>query len=156
MHTLVHMHISSSSSSSTHASDLCFSQLSDSLSLFLSLSLTLSLTCHQSLSLIGARSLAYIQCSHRSDVYVFTGRPTLTLAYAGVHNKTSLMSFSLLLQRCSACHILLNGILYEMVDRWQYSCCFMEHCFRDLIITATSILVKFTPSFFSLCILLVY
>ena len=45
--------------------------------------------------------------------------------YAGVHRSTSLMSSSLLLQRCPACLVRLTWIVFMMGGRWPYSWCFV-------------------------------
>ena len=49
---------------------------------------------------------------------------------AWVHNRTSLMSSSLLLQLCPACHVRLTWMVYVMRGKWSYSCCFVWCCFQ--------------------------
>ena len=58
----------------------------------------------------------------------------------GIHWRSLLMNYFLLLQQCSV----LTWIVYEMGCKWPYS-----QCFQDLFKTVCSILVEFSPSFFS-------
>ena len=67
----------------------------------------------------------------------------------GVH-RTSLMSLSLLLQRCLACLVRLTLIVFVMGGRWLYNCCFVGCCLQDLSNIARSIIVFLLSSFFSI------
>ena len=71
----------------------------------LSLSLSLSLSRYLSLSLLASvRSSRLHPVSVEScSRLVVVGRPTLARSGEGIHGRTSLMSSSLLLQKCLAC-----------------------------------------------------
>ena len=92
-----------------------------------------------------AGTLNYILCLYRA---VLVGCPTFARLCEGVHEKKSLMSWSLLIQLCPACLVRLIWIVLEMGGRWTYSCCFVGCCFQDLFNMARSILVQFPSSFF--------
>ena len=49
--------------------------------------------------------------------YILVGRPTLARLCEGVHRSTSLMSSSLLLQKCPACLVHIIWMVFEM-DGW--------------------------------------
>ena len=69
------------------------------------------------------RWMIYPVSSHSCCMYVRAGRPAFAWPYAGVHRSTSLMSSSLLLQRCPVCLLRLNLIVFVMGGRWPYSWC---------------------------------
>ena len=87
--------------------------------------------------------------SHSCCMYVRAGRPAFARPYVGVHRSTSLMSSSLLLQKCPACLVRLTLIVFAMRGRWPYSWCFVRCCLQDLFNIARSILVQLPSSFFS-------
>ena len=58
-----------------------------------------------------------------------------------VHESTSFMSSSLLLQQCHACLVRLTLIIFVMGGRWPYSWCLVGCCRLDLFNIARSILV---------------
>ena len=84
--------------------------------------------------------LAYIMCPHRAAV-VIAGRLTLARPYERIQKRTSLMSLSLLLQKCQVYLIRPSRMVLKMGGKWPYSCCFVGCCFQDVFITARSILV---------------
>ena len=53
--------------------------------------------------------------------------------------KEGYMSLSLFFQQCPVCPAHLTCMVYEMEDKWQYSCCFVEYYFKDLFKIARSI-----------------
>ena len=53
-------------------------------------------------------------------------------AMRGVHNSTSLMSSSLLLQQCPACLVRQTWIVFMIGGRWPYSWCLVGCCRQDL------------------------
>ena len=61
----------------------------------------------------------------------------------------SLMSSSLLLQRCPACLVCLSWIVFVMGGRWPHSYCFVGFCLQDFFNIAHRILVFLPSSFFS-------
>ena len=79
--------------------------------------------------------------SHSCCMYVQAGRPAFARPYVRVHRSTSLMSSSLLLQRCPACLARLVWIVFEMGGRWPYSWRFVGCCCQDLFNIARNILV---------------
>ena len=72
---------------------------------------------------------------------------TLARAYVKVHHRTAFMSLFSLFQHCAACLVCLTC---EMAGKWPYSSSYFGCCFEDLFKTTSSILLKFTSSFFSL------
>ena len=99
--------------------------------------ISLTLSCHPSISSI---------VSGRSSRL----HPVLTLLYVGSSYSSclclsmwggSLMSSSLLLQRCPACLVRLTWIVFMMGGKWPYSCWFVGCCLHDLFNIAHSILV---------------
>ena len=60
------------------------------------------------------------------------------------------MSLSLLLWQCPACLIRITWIVFVMGGKWPYSPCFVGCCLRDLFNIASSSLMKFPSSFFSI------
>ena len=62
---------------------------------------------------------------------VFASRPTLLRPCVGVHRRTSLMSLSLLFQKCPSYLVRLTRIFFEMGCKWPYSYCFVGCCFYD-------------------------
>ena len=64
----------------------------------------------------------------------------------------SLMSLSLLLQQCPTCLVHLIWMALEMGTKCPYSCCLVECYFQHLLSIARSILVQFSSSFFSICL----
>ena len=58
------------------------------------------------------------------------------------------MSLSLLLQQCPACLVRRTWMISEMGGKWLYS--FVGCCFQDLLVTAISLLVQLSLSFFSI------
>ena len=67
-----------------------------------------------------------------------------------VHWRTSLISFSVLLQQCSTCLVRLTWIVLEMGGKWPYSSLFMGCCFQCLFKIVQHILLWFPSSFFSI------
>ena len=105
--------------------------------------ISLTLSRHFSLSFIASgRSLGlHPVSSHSCSMYVWAGRPAFAWPYAGVHRSTSLMSSSLLLQRCPACLVRLTCIVFVIEGRWPYSWCLVGCCYQDLFNIALNILV---------------
>ena len=94
---------------------------------------------HFSLSFImsGRSSGLHPVSSHSCWMYVSAfARP-----YVGVHECTSLMSSSLLLQKCLACLVRLTWIVFVIGGWWPYSWCLVGCCRQDLFKIARSILV---------------
>ena len=105
--------------------------------------MSLTLSRHSSLSFIalGRSSGQHSVSSHNCWMYVRAGRPAFARPCVGVHKSTTLMSSSLLLQRCSACLVRLTWIVFVIGGRWPYSWCLVACCRRDLFKIARSILV---------------
>ena len=74
---------------------------------------------HFSLSFIasGWSSGLHPVSSQSCCMYVRAGRPAFARPYAGVHRSTSLMSSSLLPQKCPACLVRLTWIVFVMGGR---------------------------------------
>ena len=70
--------------------------------------------------------------SHSCYMYVRAGRPVFAWPYVGVHRSTSLMSSSLLLQRCPAYLVRLTFIVFVMGGKWPYSWCLVGCRRQDL------------------------
>ena len=105
--------------------------------------ISLTLSRHFSLSFIASSrsSGQHPVSSHSCWMYVRAGRPAFARPCVGVHNNTSLMSWSLLLQQCPACLVRLTWILFVIEGRWPYSWCLVGCCRQDLFKIARSILV---------------
>ena len=128
-----------SSSSSSHADSI------DSLD-------TLSPSSPYQLSLITG-PLDFIHCLYRPNVCeeMYIGRPTLVCPCVGVPRKTLFMSSSFLLQLYPTDLVYFTQMVYEMGNKWPYSCCFVGCCLQNFFKTAHSILMQFSTSFFSKC-----
>ena len=76
--------------------------------------ISLTLSRHSSLSFIalGRSSGQHPVSSHSCWMYVRAGRPAFAQPCVGVHKSTSLMSSSLLLQKCAACLVCLIWIVF--------------------------------------------
>ena len=95
--------------------------------------ISLTLFCHFSLSFIasGRSSGQHPVSSHSCWMYVHAGRPAFARPCVGVHNNTSLMSSSLLLQQCPACLVRLTWIVFVIGGRWPYSWCLLfDECIK--------------------------
>ena len=105
--------------------------------------ISLTLSRHSSLSFIalGRSSGQQPVSSHSCWMYVRAGRPAFARPCVGIHNSTSLMSSSLLLQQCPACLVRLTWIVFVIGGRWPYSWCLVGCCCQDLFRIARSILV---------------
>ena len=105
--------------------------------------ISLTLSRHSSLSFIalGRSSGQHTVSSHSCWMYVRAGRPAFARPCVGIHNSTSLMSSSLLLQQCPACLVRLTWIVFVIGGRWPYSWCLVGCCCQDLFRIARSILV---------------
>ena len=105
--------------------------------------ISLTLSRHFSLSFItsGRYSELHPVYSQSCCMYVQAGRPAFARPYVRVHWSTSLMSLSLLLQKCPACLVHLTWIVFMMRGWWPYSWCFVGCCLQDLFNIARSILV---------------
>ena len=105
--------------------------------------ISLPLSRHFSLSFIafGRSSGLHPVSSHSCCMYVRAGRPALAWPYAGVHRSTSLISSSLLLQKCPACLVRLTWIVFVMAGKWPYSWCLVGCCRQDLFNIALNIQV---------------
>ena len=79
--------------------------------------------------------------SHSCWMYVRAGHPAFARPCVGVHNSTSIMSSSLLLQQCPACLFCLTWIVFVIGGRWPYSWCLVGCCRQDLFKIARSIFV---------------
>ena len=81
--------------------------------------ISLTLSRHFFLSFIasGRSSWPHPVSSHNCWMYVQAGHPVFAWPYAGVHESTSLMSSSLLLQQCPACLVRLTWIVFVMGGR---------------------------------------
>ena len=73
--------------------------------------------------------------------HIAAGCPDFARPCEGVHWRTSLMSTSLLLQKCPARLVRITLIVFVMGGLWPYSCCFVECCLQDLFEIGFSILV---------------
>ena len=111
------------------------------LALVARISLTLSHHSSQSFIALGRSSGQHPVSSHSCWMYVRAGRPAFARPCVGVHKSTSLMSSSLLLQRCPACLVRLTWIFFVIGGRWPYSWCLVGCCRQDLFKIARSILV---------------
>ena len=83
--------------------------------------ISLTLSRHSSLSFIalGRSSGQHPVSSHSCWMYVRAGRPAFARPCVVVHKSTSLMSSSLLLQQCPACHpFWLHDVDLETVKSW--------------------------------------
>ena len=96
--------------------------------------ISLILSRHFSLSFIASgRSLGlHPVSSHSCWIYVRAGHSAFARPYVGVHQSTSLMSSSLLLQPCPACLVRLTWIVFVIGGRWLYSWCLVGWCRQDL------------------------
>ena len=96
--------------------------------------ISLTLSQHFSLSFIasGRSSGQHPVSSHSCWMYVRAGRPAFARSCVGVHNNTSPMSSSLLLQQCPACLVRLTRIVFVIGGRWPYSWCLVGCCRQDL------------------------
>ena len=105
--------------------------------------ISLTLSRHSSLSFIalGRSSGQHPVSSHSCWMYVRAGRPAFARPCVGVHESTSLMSSSLLLQLCPACLVRLTWIVFVIGGRWPYSWCHVGCCRQDLFKIVRSILV---------------
>ena len=105
--------------------------------------ISLTLSRHFSLSFIasGRSSAQHPVSSHSSWMYVRAGRSAFARPCVGVHESTSLMSSSLLLQQCPACLVRLTWIVFVIGSRWPYSWFLVGCCRQDLFKIACSILV---------------
>ena len=80
------------------------------------ISLTLSRHSFLSFIALGRSSEQHSVSSHSCWMYVRAGRPAFARPCVGVHNSTSLMSSSLLLQQCPACLVRLTWIVFVIVQ----------------------------------------
>ena len=105
--------------------------------------ISLTLSRHSSLSFIalGRSSGQHPASSHSCWMYVRAGRPASARPCVGVHNSTSLMSSSLLLQQCPSYLVRLTWIVFVIGGRWPYSWCLVGCCRQDLFKIACGILV---------------
>ena len=92
----------SSSSSSSSSSRRATSRISLTLSRHFSLSFNVS----------GRYSELHLVSLHSCCMYVLASRPAFARPYVGIHWSTSLMSSSLLLQKCPACLVRLTWIVF--------------------------------------------
>ena len=113
--------------------------------------ISLTLSRHFSLSFIasGRSSWLHPVSSQTCCMYVRAGLPTFARPYVRVHRSTSLMSSSLFLQQCPACHVRLTWLIFVMGGRWPYSWCLVGCYLQDLFNITRSILVYLPSSFFS-------
>ena len=77
------------------------------------ISLTLSRHLFLSFIAFGRSSGLHPESSHSCCMFVRAGHPAFAWPYAGVHRSTSLMSSSLLLQKCPACLARLLHLTHE-------------------------------------------
>ena len=93
----------------------------------------MTLSRHFSPSFIasGRSSGLHPASSHSCCTYVLAGHPALARPYVGVRRSTSLMSWSLLLQKSPACLAPLTWIVFVMGAWWRYSWCFVGCCRQD-------------------------
>ena len=112
--------------------------------------ISLTLSQNPSLSFIASvrSSGLHPVSSHSCWMYVRAIRRAFPRPYVGVHRSTSLMSSSLLLQRCPVCLVRLTWIVFVMGGRWPYSWCFVGCCRQDLFNIARRILGWLPSSFF--------
>ena len=105
--------------------------------------ISLTLSRHFSLSFIAfcRSSGLHPVYSHSCCMYVRAGRPAFSRPCVGVHESTSLMSSSLLLQQCPGCLVRLTWIVFVIGGRWPYSWCLVGCCRQDVFKIACSILV---------------
>ena len=105
--------------------------------------ISLTLFRHFSLSFItfGRSSGLHSVSSQSSCMHVRAGHPAFAQPYVGVHRSTSLMSSSLLLQKCPSCLLCLTWVVFVMGGRWPYTWCFVGCCLQDLFTITRSILV---------------
>ena len=105
--------------------------------------ISLTLSRHFFLSFIASSKSSGLHpvSSHSCWMYVHAGRPAFARPCVGIHNNTSLMSSSLLLQQCPACLVRLTWIVFVIGGRWLYSWCLVGCCRQDLFKIARSILV---------------
>ena len=89
-------------------------------------------------------------------MYVFARQPTLAHHCVGVSRKTSLISFSWLLQQCPKCLAHLTWMVCKMGGWWPYKCYFVGYFFQDLFNTACNILVQFLSSLFSMSFFIIH
>ena len=102
--------------------------------------ISLTLSRHFSLSFIasGRSSGQHPVSSHSCWMYVRAGRPAFARPCVEVHNNTSLMSSSQLLQQCPSCLVRLTWIVFVIGGRWPYSWCLVGCCCQDLFKIARS------------------
>ena len=105
------------------------------------ISLILSRHFSQSFIASGRSSGLHPVSSQSCCMHVRAGRPAFAWPYLGVHRSTSLISSSLLLQRCPACLVSLAWIVFVMGGRWPYSWCLVGCCLQDLFNIARNILL---------------
>ena len=86
------------------------------------ISLTLSRHSFLSFIALGRSSGQHPVSSHSCWMYVRAGRPAFARPCVGVHERTSLMSSSLLLQQCPACLVRLTWIVRGQVAVELVSC----------------------------------
>ena len=105
--------------------------------------ISLTLSCHFFPSFIssGRSSGLHPVSSQSCCMYVRAGRPAFPRLYVGDRRSTSLISSSLLLQRCPACLVRLTWIVFVMRGRWLYSWCLVGCCRQDLFTIAGNILL---------------
>ena len=86
----------------------------------------LTLSRHPSLSSIASGRYSGLNpVSTQSCMYVRASRPVFAGPNEGVRKSRSLMSSSLLLQRCPACLVRLILVVFVMGGWWPYSCWFV-------------------------------
>ena len=78
---------------------------------------------------------------------VFSGRPTLPRLCAGVHKRTSLMSWFFFLKLCPTC-IVRTWMVFEMRSKWLYSYCSVKCFTQDLFKRPHSDIEYFPSSYF--------
>ena len=127
---------------------LCFHQVSEPLLSYHHHHHHFALSARISLTLFHYHSLSSITSGRSSGLHPVSTqnccmlvRPAFTRPCEGVHQSTSLMNSSLLLQLCPACLVRLIVIVFMMGGWWAYSCCFVRCCLQDLFNIARSILV---------------
>ena len=105
--------------------------------------ISLTLSCHPSLlSIASGRSSGIHPVSAQSScINILAGRPAFARPCEGVHRSTSLMSSSLLPQKCLECLVCLTWIVFAMGGRLPYSFCFVGCCLQDIFNIAHSILL---------------
>ena len=115
--------------------------------------ISLTLSRHSSLSFItsGRSSGLHPVSSQSCCMYVRAGPPVFARPYEGVHKRTSLMSLTMILQRCPACLVRLALIVFVTGGRWPYSWCFGDvasrTCSKFLAAFLCSCRQAFSPSF---------